>query len=208
MALKDHGLKTMFKIVVVGSTSVGKTSIVERLITGSFADDIQSTVGVEFRSFVCQLDDHAVRLQVWDTAGQERFRSVSTAYFRDAVGAVLVYDITKEETFEDLGHWLTDLQQLCHPNAFVLLVGNKCDLEEQRRVGAQQVREFADQFRLECIETSAKSGQNIEETFTRMAYAVAARVDAGDIEVLAPHAGGRFALAVEQPRAGGARGCC
>jgi small GTP-binding protein len=143
--MKDRWLKTSFKVVIVGSTAVGKSSMVERLIAGTFPDEVQSTVGVEFRSFVCQLNEHAIRLQIWDTAGQERFRSVSTAYFRDAVGAVLVYDITKEETFEDLGNWLTDLQQLCHQNAFILLVGNKSDCEEERRVGLQQVQDFANQ---------------------------------------------------------------
>jgi small GTP-binding protein len=204
--MKDRWLKTSFKVVVVGSTSVGKSSMVERLIAGTFPDEVQSTVGVEFRSFVCQLEDHSIRLQIWDTAGQERFRSVSTAYFRDAVGAVLVYDITKEESFEDLSTWLTDLQQLCHPNAFILLVGNKCDREEDRRVGVQQVQDFADQYRLEYIETSAKSGQNIQETFTRLAYEVATRVERGEIAVLAPNPRA-FALNFEPPPEEESKGC-
>jgi small GTP-binding protein len=184
--MKDRWLKTSFKVVLVGSTSVGKSSMVERLIAGAFPDDIQSTVGVEFRSFVAQLDDHAVRLQIWDTAGQERFRSVSTAYFRDAVGAILVYDITNQDTFEDLGTWLTDLQQLCHPSAFILLVGNKCDREGDRKVGAQEVQDFADQYRLEYVETSALSGHNIQEVFTRLAYEVACKVESGEIVVVSP----------------------
>jgi small GTP-binding protein len=196
--MNDRWLKTSFKVVVVGSTSVGKSSMVERLIAGAFPDEIQSTVGVEFRSFLAQLDDHAVRLQIWDTAGQERFRSVSTAYFRDAVGAILVYDITNEDTFEDLGAWLTDLQQLCHPNAFILLVGNKCDREDERKVGMQQVQDFADQYRLEYIETSAQSGQNIQEIFTRLAYEVANRVENGEIEVMSPSSRA-FSLSFDPP---------
>jgi small GTP-binding protein len=198
--MKDRWLKTSFKVVVAGSTSVGKSSIIERLIGDTFPDDLQSTVGVEFRSFVCQLDDHAIRLQIWDTAGQERFRSVSTAYFRDAVGAVLVYDITKEESFEDLSTWMTDLQQLCHPNAFILLVGNKCDLDLERKVGTQQGKDFADQYQLEYIETSAKSGHNIEATFTRLAYQVASRVEAGTIDVFAPSSKGlELSFTLPQP---------
>jgi small GTP-binding protein len=205
--MKVRWLKTSFKVVVVGSTAVGKSSMVERLIGGTFPEEVQSTVGVEFRSFVCQLDDHAIRLQIWDTAGQERFRSVSTAYFRDAVGAVLVYDITKEETFEDLTTWLTDLQQLCHPNAFILLVGNKCDREDDRKVGVQQVQDFADQYRLEYIETSAKSGQNIQETFTRLAYEVATRVENGEIAANSSDSRA-FALNFDQPPEETPKTCC
>jgi small GTP-binding protein len=184
--MKDRRGKTSFKVVVVGATSVGKSSMVERLIGGSFSNELQSTVGVEIRSFQVQLDDHAIKLQIWDTAGQERFRSVSTSYFRDAVGAILVYDITNEDSFEDLGTWLTDLQQLCHPNAFVMLVGNKCDCEAERKVGIQQVQDFADQYRLEYIETSAKSGHNIQKIFTKLAYGIACRVENGEIEVVSP----------------------
>jgi small GTP-binding protein len=196
--MKDRNIKTSYKVVITGSTAVGKSSIIECLIAGTFPEDIPSTVGVEFRSFVCQLEDRAVRLQIWDTAGQERFRAVSTGYFREAVGAVLVYDITKEESFEDLGAWLTDLQQLCHPKAFILLVGNKCDLEDERKIGIQQVKEFADQYQLEYIETSAKSGQNIERTFTRLAYEIAMRVDTGAIDLIPPSAKG-LTLGFELP---------
>jgi small GTP-binding protein len=162
--------------------------MVERLLAGTFSEQIDPTVAVEFHTFVCQLENHVIRLQIWDTGGQERFKSLSTSYFRDAVGAILVYDLTKESTFEDLASWLNDLRQLCHPNAFFLLVGNKCDCEEERKVGAQQAQELADQYRLEFLETSAKSGENIERTFTRLAYEIGTRVDNGEIEVRSKNA--------------------
>jgi small GTP-binding protein len=176
--------KTSFKVVLVGSSSVGKSSMVERLTEGIFPDEVHSTVGVEFKAFAVPVDDQTVRLQIWDTAGQERFKSVSKAYFRNAVGAVLMFDITQESTFEDLSTWLADLQQLAHPNAFVLLVGNKSDLEDQRRIGVQEAKHFANQHRLEYIETSALSGRGIKETFTRLAFGIAARAEDGQVDVI------------------------
>jgi small GTP-binding protein len=163
--------------------------MVERLTEGIFPDDAQSTVGVEFKAFAVPVEDRTVRLQIWDTAGQERFKAVSKAYFRNAVGAVLVFDITQDSTFEDLSTWLSDLQQLAHPNAFILLVGNKCDLEDQRRIGGKEAKDFADQHRLGYIETSALSGHNVTETFTRLAFEIAARAEDGQIDVISSNTG-------------------
>jgi small GTP-binding protein len=171
-----------FKIVVVGASGVGKSAIVQRLVDGVFREDSTSTVGVEFKPFIIPVDDQNVKLQIWDTAGQERFKSVSRAYFRNAVGAVLVYDITSDVSFDELGTWLHDLQQLANPNAFILLVGNKNDLEEQRKVGVEQARDFAERHKLDYLETSAKSGRNVSETFTRLAFAIAKRVSNGQIQ--------------------------
>lgn len=171
-----------FKIVVVGSSGVGKSAIVQRLVDGTFREEGQSTVGVEFKPFIIPVEDQNVKLQIWDTAGQERFKSVSKAYFRNAVGAVLVYDISNDASFEDLTNWLHDLQQLCNPNAYILLVGNKADLEEQRQVGVQQAKDFAEQHHLEYLETSALSGANVTEAFTRLAYGIANRVNNGQIQ--------------------------
>ena len=172
-----------FKIVVVGASGVGKSAIVQRLVEGTFREEGQSTVGVEFKSFSCQTQDgQNVKLQIWDTAGQERFRSVSKAYFRNAVGAVIVYDITSESSFEDLEIWLQDLLHLCNPNAYILLVGNKADLETKREVGIQQAKDFGDKHHLEYLETSALSGQNVQESFTRMAYGITSRINNGEIQ--------------------------
>jgi small GTP-binding protein len=170
-----------FKIVVVGSSGVGKSAIVQRLVDGTFRDEGQSTVGVEFKPFIIPVENQTVKLQIWDTAGQERFKSVSKAYFRNAVGAVLVYDITSERSFEDLANWLHDLQQLANPNAYIMCIGNKTDLANQREVGTQQAKDFADRHRLEYLETSALSGENVSEAFTRLAFGIAARVNSGSI---------------------------
>ena len=165
-----------FKIVVVGASAVGKSSIVQRLVQGTFTEDGTTTCGADFYTYQCPIDSDYVKLQIWDTAGQERFRSISKSYFRNAAGAILVYDITDMNSFDQLTDWLNDLQSLCLPNAYILLVGNKADLEAQRQVGAQQIKEFSDRHKLETIETSALNGKNVKEAFTRLAFEVSARV--------------------------------
>ena len=172
-----------YKIVMVGSSTVGKSSIVQRLVQGEFSDDGTTTCGADFYTFTCPVHSENVKLLIWDTAGQERFRSISKSYFRNAVGAILVYDITNLESFDDLTAWLSDFQNLASPNAYILLVGNKIDLENSRQVGAQQVKDFADRHHLETLETSALSGKNIQEAFTRLAFEVTARVNSGQITI-------------------------
>jgi small GTP-binding protein len=172
-----------YKIVVVGASSVGKSSIVQRLVQGTFTDDGTSTCGADFYTYSCPVNNETVKLQIWDTAGQERFRSISKSYFRNAVGAVLVYDITNMSSFDQLAEWLNDLQTLSAPNAHILLVGNKADLEKDRQVGSDLVKSFSDQHHLETIETSALSGKNIKEAFVRMAFEVSTKVANGTISM-------------------------
>jgi small GTP-binding protein len=175
-----------FKIVVVGASAVGKSSIVQRLVQGTFTEDGTTTCGADFYTYSCPVDNDSVRLQIWDTAGQERFRSISKSYFRNAVGAILVYDITSMASFDELTDWLNDLQSLCLPNAYILFVGNKADLESQREVGAQCVKEFAERHRLEPVETSALNGKGVKEAFTRLAFEVYNRVKTNQITPSTP----------------------
>jgi small GTP-binding protein len=175
-----------YKIVVVGASAVGKSSIVQRLVQGTFIEDGTTTCGADFYTYSCPVNNDNVKLQIWDTAGQERFRSISKSYFRNAVGAVLVYDITNMTSFDSLADWLNDLQTLSAPNAYILLVGNKADLEKQRQVGGDLTKDFAERHHLEAIETSALSGKNIKEAFARMAYEVSTRVSNGEISVAPP----------------------
>jgi small GTP-binding protein len=164
-----------FKIVAAGATSVGKSSIIKRLISGSFESNISGTTGADFFTYNCPIDGDTIRLQIWDTAGQERFHSISKSYFRSAVGAILVYDITSLTSFDSLMDWLPDLQALALPNAYILLVGNKVDLEAERTVAPGVVREFAEMHGLETVETSAFNGKGVTEAFARLAFEVHAR---------------------------------
>jgi small GTP-binding protein len=179
-------LPNSYKIVIAGASTVGKSSIVQRLVQGTFTEDGTTTCGAEFYTYTCPVNSENVKLQIWDTAGQERFRSISKSYFRNAVGAVLVYDISNLESFDQLGDWLNDLQTLAAPNAYILLVGNKADLEKSRQVGADVVRRFSERHHLEVVETSALSGKNVKEAFARMALEVSTRVSTGNIAVGTP----------------------
>jgi small GTP-binding protein len=164
-----------YKIVVVGASGVGKTAIVQRLVDNTFAEDCQATVGVEFKTHAVSTDGKLIKLNIWDTAGQERFRSVSKAYFRNAVGAILVFAIDDHTSFEALDSWLTDLNLLAAQNAVVLLVGNKSD-QTERMVTSDEAQNYAARQHMTFLETSAKDGTGIEEAFVRLAKAIHEKV--------------------------------
>ena len=161
-----------YKFIVIGSSGVGKTAILKRLVEDTFTEESQSTIGVEFDSTIIPIDDKKVKLQIWDTAGQERFRSIAKAYYRNAVGVVLVFDITERKSFDELSTWLNDVHTLCDPNAVIQLIGNKCDLTEERVVTLTEAENFAQQHHMQYLETSAKAGDNVRETFVRVATAI------------------------------------
>ena len=175
-------LSQNYKVIVVGESSTGKTTIIQRLVQGTFREEAQSTVGVEFKSFVCTVDGKQRKLQIWDTAGQERFRSVAKSYFRNAVGAALVFSLTDKKSFEALDGWLNDLQSLCVHNAVILLIGNKLDLAEGRVVSGEDANVFAERHGLEYFETSALDATNVDEAFVRLAKSVYEKVEKGELQ--------------------------
>jgi small GTP-binding protein len=161
-----------FKIVVVGASGVGKTALVNHLITHTFTDESRPTIGVEFKSYTITSDEDNVKLQIWDTAGQERFRSVSKAYFRNSAGAILVFDLTQKSTFEEINVWMNDLNTLCLPNATILLVGNKSDLADERTISDTEAEEWAKRYNLDYLETSAKTGDHVTDAFVRLGQSI------------------------------------
>jgi small GTP-binding protein len=160
-----------FKFIVIGSSGVGKTAILKRLVENTFSSESQSTIGVEFMAASVDVDGVSIKLQIWDTAGQERFRSIAKAYFRSAIGVILVFDLADRRSFDDMNQWLGDVHTLCDPNAVVTLIGNKSDLEG-RTVTAQEAEAFAKLHQLSYMETSALNGNNIEEAFRRTAATI------------------------------------
>jgi small GTP-binding protein len=170
-----------FKVIVVGASGVGKTAIVNQLANHTFKEESQPTIGVEFKSWSLQTDSETLKLQIWDTAGQERFRSVSKAYFRNALGAVLVFDLTIKASFEELNTWINDLNILCAPNAYIILVGNKTDLAEDRVVTEVEGAETAKRYGIEYLETSAKSGDHIADAFVRLGAGILRQIKVGRI---------------------------
>ena len=161
-----------YKFIIIGSSGVGKTAIMKKLVENTFSPDAQSTIGVEFDSTTIEVDGQSIKLQIWDTAGQERFRSIAKAYFRNAVGVILVFDITERKTFDDVNIWLNDVKTLCDPSAVVILIGNKSDLTQTRVVSITEAENFASHHQISYLETSARLGDNIKEAFVKVATTI------------------------------------
>ncbi len=163
-----NGYDMIFKVVLIGDTSVGKTNILSKYLTNDFDPDSKATVGVEFGTKNFKIEDNIVKVQIWDTAGQERYRSITNAYYKGAKGSLLVYDITNPKTFESIDRWLSDLKVNGDENISVVLLGNKSDLESVRKVSTQQGKEKAEFYKLAFMETSALNGNNIEKAFSEL----------------------------------------
>lgn len=155
----------VFKVVVVGDSAVGKSQILSRFAKNEFSLDSKSTIGVEFQTRTVVIEDKTIKAQIWDTAGQERYRAVTSAYYRGAVGAMLVYDITKRQTFDHVARWLEELRGHADNNIVVMLIGNKCDLDDKREVSTEDAQEFAQKEGLFFFETSALEATNVEAAF-------------------------------------------
>jgi len=147
----------LFKVVLIGDSGVGKSNLLTRFTRDEFKSDSKSTIGVEFATQTIQVDKKNIKAQIWDTAGQERYRAITSAYYRGAVGALLVYDITSEKTFESVKTmWLEELRSNADDNIIIMLVGNKKDLHHLRAVSTEAGRAFAEANNLSFIETSAQ----------------------------------------------------
>ncbi|KRX11172.1 P-loop containing nucleoside triphosphate hydrolase [Pseudocohnilembus persalinus] len=168
MARLDEEYDFLFKIVLIGDSGVGKTNILTRFIKNEFNLESKPTIGVEFATKTLKTDDKLVKAQIWDTAGQERYRAITNAYYRGAVGALVMYDMTRQNTFENIKKWLQELREHADPNIVIMLVGNKNDLKEQRAVKTEDATEFAKENSLAFLETSALDGDNVEDAFQKV----------------------------------------
>uniref|UniRef100_A0A674NX91 small monomeric GTPase n=1 Tax=Takifugu rubripes TaxID=31033 RepID=A0A674NX91_TAKRU len=153
----DQNFDYMFKILIIGNSSVGKTSFLFRYADDSFTPAFVSTVGIDFKVKTIYRNDKRIKLQIWDTAGQERYRTITTAYYRGAMGFILMYDITNEESFNAVQDWSTQIKTYSWDNAQVLLVGNKCDMDDERVVSGDRGRQLADHLG-ECTRWAVGGG--------------------------------------------------
>uniref|UniRef100_A0A4W6EFW4 RAB41, member RAS onco family n=1 Tax=Lates calcarifer TaxID=8187 RepID=A0A4W6EFW4_LATCA len=161
-----------FKLVFLGEQSVGKTSLITRFMYDSFDNTYQATIGIDFLSKTMYLEDRTVRLQLWDTAGQERFRSLIPSYIRDSTIAVVVYDITNLNSFQQTSKWIDDVRTERGSDVIIMLVGNKTDLADKRQVSVEAAERKARELNVMYIETSAKTGYNVKQLFRRVAAAL------------------------------------
>uniref|UniRef100_A0A2K5WB89 small monomeric GTPase n=2 Tax=Macaca TaxID=9539 RepID=A0A2K5WB89_MACFA len=153
------------RVVLIGDSGVGKSNLLSRFTRNEFNLESKSTIGVEFATRSIQVDGKTIKAQIWDTAGQERYRAITSAYYRGAVGALLVYDIAKHLTYENVERWLKELRDHADSNIVIMLVGNKSDLRHLRAVPTDEARAFAEKNNLSFIETSALDSTNVEEAF-------------------------------------------
>ena len=165
------------KYIIVGEAGVGKSNLLLRYVYDSFKEDYQLTIGVEFGEKLVKYNNKTYKIQIWDTAGQEQFRSITRAYFKSSICSFVVYDITNRETFENVKHWVEDCRNYMPKNVLIFLVGNKSDLEEQRKISKDEGEELADSFGLSFFETSAKNNVNVNSIFGKSLEDIVKRID-------------------------------
>ena len=158
----------LFKILLVGNSSVGKSSLFLRFVDDIWNDVFVPTIGVDFKIKTLKINEKNVKLQIWDTAEQERFRTIISSYYRGAQGILLVFDVTEKESFESLNNWLIEIEKNANKNVVKILIGNKCDLEDKRVISYSQAKDFADSNGLNYVETSAKTNNNVTEAFSEI----------------------------------------
>ncbi|KAK7395472.1 hypothetical protein VNO78_16031 [Psophocarpus tetragonolobus] len=161
----EGGEEYLFKVVLIGDSAVGKSNLLSRFARNEFDSNSKATIGVEFQTQVVEIDGKEIKAQIWDTAGQERFRAVTSAYYRGAVGALVVYDISRRCTFHSIKRWLEELSTQNDSTVARMLVGNKCDLENIREVSTEEGKSLAEEEGLFFMETSALDATNVQTAF-------------------------------------------
>ncbi|KAL4213440.1 ras protein rab-2A [Rhizopus microsporus] len=192
--MSNYNYSYIIKYIIIGDTGVGKSCILLQFTDKRFMPAHDLTIGVGFGTRFITVNDQQTKLQIWDTAGQESFRSITRSYYRGAAGALLVYDITRRETFEHLSVWLEDVRQHANPNTVIMLIGNKSDLESKRQVPREEAERFAQENGLFFLETSAKTANNIEEAFVKTAEEIQRKIQDGTIDLTSESNGVKLAL--------------
>ncbi|CAM9933110.1 unnamed protein product [Discosporangium mesarthrocarpum] len=205
MARNDSPFDMQIKLLMIGDSGVGKTCLLLRYANDSFSQTFITTIGIDFKIKNIDLDTKRIKLQIWDTAGQERFRTITTSYFRGAQGILLVYDVTDKKSFNSIRNWVGQIQQQ-HADVHVnkILIGNKCDMEDEREVSREEGAQLAAEYGIQFFETSAKNDVNVEKGFITIAREVKDRLMADG-----PNPGGRAVGNVNlsaQPKRKGS--CC
>jgi len=208
----------LYKVVLIGDSGVGKSNLLSRFTRNEFNLETKSTIGVEFATRSIRTEGKTIKAQIWDTAGQERYRAITSAYYRGAVGALLVYDISKYSTFKNVERWFTELRENADRNIVIMLVGNKSDLRHLREVPTEEAKAFSEKQKLSFIETSALDSTNVELSFQNILteiYHIMSRpqLPEGEEEEHSPgsvpHQGKQFkGVDLEQPPPPTKSGCC
>ena len=169
----------LFKYIIIGDAAVGKSNLLLRYAHGQFKPEYQLTIGVEFGAKNVEINNKVYRIQIWDTAGQENFRSITRAYYKNSVCALVVYDISSRDSFNNVSTWIDDCKNQSPKTIFMVLVGNKSDLSDRRQVNTEEGQELADKYGMLFYETSAKDGTNVDKIFSESANKIAQNIDQG-----------------------------
>lgn len=166
----DKDYDYIFKLLIIGDSHVGKSSLLLKYIDNGFNENFNSTIGVDFRLKILDIDDKIIKLQIWDSSGQDRFKSITTLYYRNCHGIIIVFDLTDRKSFENVKIWLNDIKKNCNiENVPKILVGNKSDLSLNRKIPYEEIIEFVNLIDITYIETSAKENKNIDKVFEVLA---------------------------------------
>ncbi len=164
------------KVLTIGDSSVGKTCLLHRYTSHTFSSASIPTVGIDFKIMNITIDGKRIKMQCWDTAGQERYRNITTNYYRNAQGIMLVYDITNRKSFEAIDNWMVQIHAHAGESVDKILIGNKSDQSDERKISKQEGENLAKKYNIPFLETSAKLGQNVEEAFFTIAKNVKNRL--------------------------------
>nr|XP_002128785.1 ras-related protein RABA2a-like [Ciona intestinalis] len=162
----------LIKVVVVGDSGVGKSQLVARFTRNEFSTNSRQTIGVEFATKTIKVESRSICAQLWDTAGEERYRALASAYYRGAVGVLLVYDVTNMKSYQNIAHWLSEIKAYTLPTCQVLMVGNKIDLKGVRKITEPQAKTFASSNGMKYVETSALECTNVADSFTTLVHGI------------------------------------
>ena len=167
--MAEENYDFIFKILLLGNSDVGKSSLILRYVDQVWSDTFVPTIGVDFKVKTLELQNKQIKMQIWDTAGQERFRNVISSYFRGAHGILLIYDVTNRDSFKNLESWLIEIEKNASENVLKILIGNKNDLVDDKEIKTEEGQAFANRNGMQFIETSAKENTNVTEAFESLA---------------------------------------
>jgi len=173
---KSAAYDYLIKLLLIGDSGVGKSCLLLRFSDDSFTPSFITTIGIDFKIRTIDLEGKRIKLQIWDTAGQERFRTITTAYYRGAMGILLVYDVTDDKSFANIRNWIRNIEQHATESVNKMLIGNKCDMVEKKVVDSARGKALADEYGIKFLETSAKNSINVEEAFISLAKDIKKRL--------------------------------
>ncbi|KAF9354456.1 GTP-binding protein [Mortierella sp. AD094] len=201
---KSASYDYLIKLLLIGDSGVGKSCLLLRFSDDSFTPSFITTIGIDFKIRTIELDGKRIKLQIWDTAGQERFRTITTAYYRGAMGILLVYDVTDERSFSNIRNWFSNIEQHASEGVNKILIGNKCDMPDKKVISKDQGQALADEFGIKFLETSAKSNICVEEAFFSLARDIKKRmIDTQTNQTQSPNT-----LVVDDKGGKTGNGCC